>query len=83
MSQCGNRHCSQSANVITLNDNWNTGNNICEEWKERAVSQENLSFGFLIISDSNWAVQPQKMARDYKFRTWKVKGFYCLCSERR
>ena len=29
----------------------------------------------------NWAVQPQKMARDLKFQVNKVEGLYYLCSE--
>ena len=29
--------------------------------------RENLSFGFPTRSDINWAVQPQKMARGWKF----------------
>ena len=29
---------------------------------------KNQSFGFLTRSDTNWAVQPQKMARGLKFR---------------
>ena len=31
------------------------------------VSQESLSSGFLTRSYSNWAVQPQRMARGLKF----------------
>ena len=32
-------------------------------------------------SDTNQAVQLQKMARGLKFRTWKVEGLYYLCSQ--
>ena len=45
------------------------------------MSQENLSSGFLTRSDTNQAVQPQKIARDLKFQTWEVEGLYYLCSE--
>ena len=34
----------------------------------QAMSQENLPLGFLTRSDTNRAVQPQKMARGLKFR---------------
>ena len=33
-----------------------------------AASQENLSSGFLTRSNTYWAVQPQKMAIDFKFQ---------------
>ena len=33
------------------------------------------------MSDTNQAVQPQKMARGLKFRILKVEGLYYLCSE--
>ena len=33
------------------------------------------------LSDTNRAVQPQKMARGLKFRILKVVGLYYLCSE--
>ena len=32
-------------------------------------------------SDTNWAVQPQKMARGLKVLIYKVEGLYYLCSE--
>ena len=32
-------------------------------------------------SDTNQAVQPQKMARSLKFRMWIEEGLYYLCSE--
>ena len=35
----------------------------------------------LQVSDTNRAVQPQKMARGLKFRTEEVEGRYYLCSE--
>ena len=38
-------------------------------------------FGVSIRSDTNRAVQSQKMARDLKFWTVKVEEFYHLCSE--
>ena len=37
--------------------------------------------GFLTWSDTNRAVQLQKMARDLNFRIWKVEGLCYLCSE--
>ena len=39
------------------------------------------TFWFPTWSDTNRAVQPQKMARGLKFRIWKVEGLYYLCSE--
>ena len=33
------------------------------------------------MSDTNQAVQPQKMARSLKFRIYKVDGLYYPCSE--
>ena len=38
----------------------------------------NLSLRFLTRSDTNWAVQPQKMARGLKFQTWEEEGLYFL-----
>ena len=43
--------------------------------------RENLSLGFPTRSDPNWAVQPQKIARDLKFWIKEEKGLYYLCSE--
>ena len=37
--------------------------------------------GFPTRSDKNRAAQPQKMARDSKFRILKVEGLYYLCGE--
>ena len=39
------------------------------------------TFWFSTWSDTNQAVQLQKMARGLKFRIWKVEGLYYLCSE--
>ena len=39
------------------------------------------TFSFPTWSNTNQAVQPQKMARGLKFRIWKVEGLYYLCSE--
>ena len=39
------------------------------------------TFWFLTWSDTNQAVQLQKMARGLKFRIQKVEGLYYLCSE--
>ena len=39
------------------------------------------TFWFPTRSDTNQAVQLQKMARGLKFRIQKVKGLQCLCSE--
>ena len=38
-------------------------------------------FGFPTRSDTNKAVQPQKIARGLKFRILKVEGLYYPCSE--
>ena len=37
--------------------------------------------GFPTRSDTNHAVQPQKMARALKLRIYKVQGLYYLCSK--
>ena len=42
---------------------------------------ENLSLGFPTMSDTNQAVQPQKMARDLKFLIKELEGLYYLCSK--
>ena len=39
------------------------------------------SSGFQTRSNTNWDAQPQKMARDLKFRICEVEGLYYLCSE--
>ena len=39
------------------------------------------TFWFLTWSDTNQAVQLQKMARGLKFRIKKVEGLYYLCNE--
>ena len=44
-------------------------------------SRENQSLGFPIRSDTNRAVQPQKMARCLKFQIKEVEGLYYPCSE--
>ena len=36
---------------------------------------------FFWVSDTNWAVQPQKIARGFKFRIKEVEGLYYQCSE--
>ena len=41
----------------------------------------NRSSGFPTRSDTNRAVQPQKMARGLKFRTLEVEGLYYLYSQ--
>ena len=48
-----------------------------------AASPQNLSLQFLTRSDTNRAVQPQKIhvARDLKFWIQQVEGLYYLCSE--
>ena len=38
-------------------------------------------FLFPTWSDTNQAVQLQKMGRDLKFQIYKVEGLYFLCSE--
>ena len=39
------------------------------------------TFWFLTRSDTNQAVQLQKMVRGLKFWIWKLEGLYYLCSE--
>ena len=41
----------------------------------------NPTFWFLTRSDTNQAVQSQKMVRGVKFRIWKVEGLYYVCGE--
>ena len=43
------------------------------------MSQENLSSGFPTRSQTNWAVQPQKMARSLKIK--EVEGLFYLYSK--
>ena len=43
--------------------------------------RENLSLGFLTMSDTNQTLQSQKMARGSKFRIDEEEGLYHLCSE--
>ena len=43
-----------------------------------ATSRENLSSGFATKVDSNWPVQPQKLARGLKFRIYKLKALHYL-----
>ena len=42
----------------------------------RAASWEYLSSGFPTRSDTNWAVQPQKLVRDLKLWVKLVEGLY-------
>ena len=44
------------------------------------MTQENLSSGFPTWSNINWAVQSQKMARDWKFWIYKLEELYYPCS---
>ena len=46
-----------------------------------ASSLENLSSGLSTGSDTNRAVQPQKIARGLKFQVSEVEGLYYPCSE--
>ena len=52
-------------------------------WSETHMScvMRKSTFWFPFWSDTNKAVQPQKMARCLKFRIKKVEGLYYLCSE--
>ena len=45
------------------------------------MPQENLSSGFPTRSDTNPAVQPQKMVRGLRFQIKKVEELYYLCSK--
>ena len=40
-----------------------------------------MSSGFPTRSDTNWAVQPLRMARGLKFQIEEVEELYLLCSE--
>ena len=46
-----------------------------------AVSQKKLSLEFPTISDTNQAVQLQKLTRDLKFLIQEEEELYYLCSE--
>ena len=37
--------------------------------------------GFRTMSDTNWSMQPQKMARCFIFRIYEEEGLYHPCSE--
>ena len=39
--------------------------------------------GFPTRSDTNWAVQPQKITRDLQFQIYEVEGLYYLVSEKK
>ena len=43
--------------------------------------RENLSSGMPTSSDTNWAVQPQRMGRGLKFLIYVEEVLYYLCSE--
>ena len=43
--------------------------------------EPHLSLGFPTRSDTNRAVQPQEMARGFKFWIKKVEGLYYTCRE--
>ena len=47
----------------------------------RPLSQENLFLGFLNRSDTNQAVQQQKMARGLSYHIYVVEEIYYLCRE--
>ena len=49
---------------------------------EMSLLVRKKSSGFQIRSDTNRAVQPQKMARGLKFWIYKEEGLYNLCSEK-
>ena len=48
---------------------------------ERHHEKTCLLWGFPTRSDTNWAIQPLKMATGLKFRIKEVEGLYYLCSE--
>ena len=66
MIQAMRKHC-YSKN-LNQNDIW-------------ASLWENRSSGFLIWSNTNRAVQPQKIVRGLKFRIQEVEGLHYSCSE--
>ena len=53
--------------------------NLYEQQMSRVMRKP--TFWFSTRSDTNQAVQSQKMARGLKFRIWKEEGLYYLCSE--
>ena len=50
-------------------------------YNKRACARENQQIGLPTRSDTNQAVQPQKMARGWKFRIQKVEELYYPYSE--
>ena len=55
--------------------------NGCTHWFEFESRHEKPTFWFSTWSDTNQAVQLQKMDRGLKFQIKKVEGSYYLCSE--
>ena len=51
------------------------------EWLYDPRCEKTGFWGFLTCSDTNRAVQSQKMARGLKLRNLEVEGLYYLCSE--
>ena len=56
-------------------------NNILSIYMSLVVRKSVFVFWSLTSSDTNRAVQPQKMDRGFKFRTWKVEELYYLSSK--
>ena len=52
-----------------------------KDWNISRDGEKTCLWGFPTRSDTNLAVQPQKIARSLKFRIQKVEGFYYLCSK--
>ena len=51
----------------------------------KPLNEKTCLWSFLTRSDTNQAIQPQKMARGLKFRIQKAEGLYylCTCSEKK
>ena len=57
---------------------------LCWTWSKvctQSHHQKNLSSGFPTRSNTNRAVQPQKMTRGLKFWICEVEALYYLCGE--
>ena len=54
---------------------------LCDKTNHLSLVMRKTTFWFPTWSDTNQAVQLQKMARGLKFQTYKVEGLYYLCSE--
>ena len=55
--------------------------NKCQKTQKQYIDMNLIVRKPVFGSDTNRAVQPQKMARSFKFRIYEEEGLYYLCSE--